>query len=237
MGESIDGPGSGPTVARHDDRPAAALWDMDGTLVDTEPYWIDAEKELVASYGGTWTDDLAHKCVGNPLLVSGQIIRDNSPVDLTPEEIVDYLLERVIARMREHVPWRPGAVDLLDQFHAAGVPCALVTMSYASFAQVLVDAVPPGTFTTLVTGDQVAHGKPHPEAYLTAAERLGTSPQRCIAFEDSPPGVRSAVAAGVPTIGVPHVVPVPDLPGVVVVPTLEGLSVADVSELRTQVLG
>ncbi|WP_018156128.1 HAD family hydrolase [Demetria terragena] len=209
----------------------AALWDMDGTLVDTEPYWIGAERELVESFGGDWTDDLAHRCVGNPLLVSGQIIRDNSPVDLTPEEIVDFLLGKVTAQMEAHVPWRPGALELLTDFRERGIACALVTMSYESLAQVLVDQLPAGTFTTLVTGDQVKHGKPHPEAYLTAAQRLGLRPGQCVAFEDSPPGVRSAASAGVPTIAVPHMVPVPDLPLAVRVSSLSGINADTVAEL------
>lgn len=224
-------------VTPHAVMPHAVLWDMDGTLVDTEPYWIEAERELVASYGGVWSDELALRCVGNPLLVSGQIIRDNSPVDLSPGQIVDYLLARVIARMRAHVPWQPGAQVLLEAFRAAGVPCALVTMSYASFAQVLLDSVPAGTFAAVVTGDQVSHGKPHPEPYLSAAQRLGLDPGACVAFEDSPPGVRSAAAAGVPTIAVPHVVPVPDLPGVVTVHSLEGLDLTAVAGLRARATG
>ncbi|BDZ57901.1 HAD family hydrolase [Barrientosiimonas endolithica] len=151
------------------------LWDMDGTLVDTEPFWIGAERALVESYGGTWSDELAHRCVGNPLLVSATIIRDNSPVELTPEQIVDHLLGLVVAEMRRHVPWRPGARELLESLVAEGIPCALVTMSYVRFAQVLLDVLPAGTFATVVTGDAVTHGKPHPEPYLTAAERLGST--------------------------------------------------------------
>lgn len=204
--------------------PAAVLWDMDGTLVDTEPFWIGAERALVESYGGTWSDELAHRCVGNPLLVSATIIRDNSPVELTPEQIVDHLLGLVVAEMRRHVPWRPGARELLESLVAEGIPCALVTMSYVRFAQVLLDVLPAGTFATVVTGDAVTHGKPHPEPYLTAAERMGVDPRDCIALEDSPPGVRSAVAAGVPTVAVPHVVPVPALAGAVQVPTLDGVT-------------
>lgn len=216
--------------------PAAALWDMDGTLVDTEPYWIGAERELVESFGGVWSDDLAHRCVGNPLLVSAQIIRDNSPVDLPPEQIVDFLLERVIAAMRAHVPWRPGAAELLAALRDAEVRCALVTMSYAVLAQVLLEELPPETFAELVTGDQVKHGKPHPEAYLTATERLRLDPTECVAFEDSPPGVRSAVAAGVPTIGVPHLVSLPALPGLVQTDSLVGLDPAGVADLRRDAL-
>lgn len=204
---------------------------MDGTLVDTEPLWIAAEKELVVSYGGRWTDEMAHELVGSPLLVSGQLIRDNSPVTLSAEEIVDYLLERVIAGMRRHVPWRPGAELLLQSLVARGVPNALVTMSYASFAGVLVDAVPAGTFSVVVTGDTVSHGKPHPEAYLTAVEQLGVDAADCVAIEDSIPGVRAAVAAGVPTIAVPHIIEIPTIAGATPVDSLTSLRAGDLRRM------
>ncbi|YAL84568.1 HAD family hydrolase [Dermacoccaceae bacterium W4C1] len=216
-------------------RPAAVLWDMDGTLVDTEPFWIAAEHELVESFGGTWDDGLAHQLVGNSLLASAQIILDNSPVQLTPEQVVDVLLEKVVARMREHTPWRPGARELLESCVAQGIPNALVTMSYTVFAQVLLDAVPAGTFDTVVTGDTVTHGKPHPEAYLTAAQRLGVAPSDCVAVEDSPPGVAAAVAAGVPTVAVPHIVPVPQTEGARQIETLQGLDWRDLVSLTTPV--
>ncbi|GAB3497396.1 HAD family phosphatase [Flexivirga lutea] len=206
---------------------------MDGTLVDTEPLWIAAERELVASYGGEWSDEMAHQLVGNPLLVSGQVIRDNSPVTLSAEEIVDYLLERVIAGMRAHVPWRPGAEQLLNDVVAQGIPNALVTMSYDSFAGVLLDSVASGTFTVVVTGDRVDKGKPDPEAYLTAAAELGVDPGKCVAIEDSIPGVRAAVAAGVPTIAVPHLIQVPDIAGAIHVSTLDGLRAADLVRIAS----
>ena len=94
-------------------RPAAVLWDMDGTLVDTEPYWIAAEHALVADAGGRWSDDLAAQLIGQDLRVSAEFIRANSPVTLSPEEIIEALLERVVAAVRDHVPWRPGARELL----------------------------------------------------------------------------------------------------------------------------
>lgn len=207
--------------------PGAVLWDMDGTLIDTEPYWVAEERALVEAHGGVWSDEHAMQLVGNDLIVSARYIIDHSSVTLSPEEIVQVLLEGVISRVREHVPWRAGARELLAALVARGVPCALVTMSWRALARVLVDALPEGTFAAVVTGDEVEHGKPHPEPYLTAAQLLGVALDACIAIEDSPPGVASAVAARVPTIAVPHAVPVPEMLGAVQVPTLVGLTPSD----------
>lgn len=213
------------------DLPAAVFWDMDGTLVDTEPYWIAAEHAIVEEAGGVWSDAYAHELVGNDLMVSAQFIRDNSPVDLDPLEIIDRLLERVIVQVREHVPWRPGALELLDALAAESVPSALVTMSWRSLADAVVGALPDGTFAAVITGDEVEHGKPHPEPYLAAARALGVEASECVAIEDSPTGVRSAVGAGVPTLAVPHVVPVPVIAGSVQAPSLRGLTPRDLRTL------
>src|SRR5829696_6553642 len=86
--------------------PAAVLWDMDGTLVDTEPYWIQAEHEIVAAHGGVWNDEFAHQLVGNALEVSAQLIIDQSGIRLSVSEIIDALLARVISHVQERVPWR-----------------------------------------------------------------------------------------------------------------------------------
>jgi HAD superfamily hydrolase (TIGR01509 family) len=222
---------SEPTTHRAAHLPAAVFWDMDGTLVDTEPYWINAEHSIVEEAGGVWNDEYAHQLVGNDLMVSAEFIRDNSPVTLEPVEIVEDLLRRVIAQVSEHVPWRPGAVELLTALRTAGVPNALVTMSWRSLADSVVSALPDDTFAAVITGDEVEHGKPHPEPYLAAARALGVEVTDCIAIEDSPTGVRSAVAAGVPTLAVPHVVPVPVIVGAVQVPNLRGLMPADLRTL------
>jgi HAD superfamily hydrolase (TIGR01509 family) len=207
-------------------RPAAVLWDMDGTLVDTEPYWMAAEIALVEAYGGTWTSEHSKALVGNDLLVSAAYIREHGNVPLDPEAIVLRLLDGVIARMRDHVPWRPGARRLLAELRERSVPCALVTMSWQPLARTFLDAVAPGTFAVVVTGDQVTRGKPHPEPYLHAARLLGVDPADALAVEDSPTGVASATAAGVMTLAVPHVLPIAEAPGRVVHPTLDGVDLA-----------
>jgi len=211
--------------------PAAVLWDMDGTLVDTEPYWMAAEHALVEEHGGRWTDEHAHQLVGNDLLVSAEYIRAHSPIELTPIEIVHELLAKVVTSVTEHVPWRSGARELLESLVTLGVPCALVTMSWESLATAVVSNLPRGTFAAVVTGDVVQHGKPHPEPYVVAARLLGVDLGACIAIEDSPPGVASAVAAGIPTIAVPHHVEVPETAGAVQISTLAGLTPQDLRRL------
>ncbi|HEY5247862.1 MAG TPA: HAD family hydrolase [Dermatophilaceae bacterium] len=211
--------------------PAAVLWDMDGTLVDTEPYWMAEERSLVEQHGGVWTDEHAHQLVGNDLLVSAEYILAHSPIELTPVEVVNALLAGVVTRVNEHVPWRPGARELLAGCVAQGVPCALVTMSWESLASAVVRALPAGSFTAVVTGDVVSHGKPHPEPYLAAARLLGVDLGACIAIEDSPPGVASAVAAGIPTIAVPLHVNVPETVGAVQISTLAQLEPRDLLRL------
>ena len=217
--------------------PAAVLWDMDGTLVDTEPYWIDVEYALVEEYGGTWSHEHALNLVGNDLLVSGAYIREHGGVDLEPAEIVDRLLDGVIARIREQVPWRPGAVELLELLNAAGVPCALVTMSYERFVAPVLAALPEGAFATVVTGDAVTVGKPHPEPYLTAAAVLGVDPRACVAIEDSNTGAKSAEAAGCTVLVVPNHVPVLEGDRRVFQESLVGVDLARLQELVEQVRG
>ncbi|MFD1506840.1 HAD family hydrolase [Georgenia yuyongxinii] len=202
--------------------PAAVLWDMDGTLVDTEPYWMASETELVSRHGGIWTHEQGLQLVGNDLITSARIIRAQTGIPGTDEEIVEQVLAGVVERVRTHgAPWRPGALDLLARLRGAGVPCALVTMSYDVFAAAVLEAAPPGTFDVVVTGDQVTRGKPHPEAYLTAADRLGVDITRCVAVEDSPTGVVSALASGARTIAVPLMLPIEAREGLSRLRTLE----------------
>ena len=230
----IDEPESGSSPARtaHPSQlPAAVLWDMDGTLVDTEHYWIECEYALVAQHGGRWNADHAQALVGNDLLTSARYIRRHGGVDLEPETIVQVMLDGVVQRVRQHIPWRPGARELLTELAGLGVACALVTMSYRRLAQTVIDALPAGSFATLVAGDDVTHGKPHPEPYLLAARRLGVQASDCVAIEDSPAGLTSALAAGVPALGVVHLVALDRCPGRFLTDTLVGVSAADLGRL------
>ena len=211
--------------------PAAVLWDMDGTLVDTEPYWIATEFALAEKYGGSWSEEHALNLVGRALLDSGDYIRLHMGIDRTRQEIVDELLDGVVERVRHEVPWRPGARELLADLRAHDVPCALVTMSWQRFVEPILAHLAEDSFASVVTGDRVEFGKPHPEPYLTAAAELGVAPQDCVAIEDSDPGASSAVAAGCLVLCIPHHVPVPKGEGRVFAETLIGLDTSGLAVL------
>jgi HAD superfamily hydrolase (TIGR01509 family) len=213
----------------------AVLWDMDGTLVDTEPVWIAAEYELAQRYGSTWSTEHALNLVGRDLLDSGRYIRDHMGLDITPEQVVQMLLDRVVDAVAEGVEYRPGAVQLLAEQRRRGVPAALVTMSYRRLAEAVVTSLPDRTFEALVVGDEVANGKPHPEAYLTAAGLLGVDPACCVAIEDSPTGAASAQAAGCHVVAVPHHVPVPAADNRTLVDSLDGLALGDLEAMLRSV--
>lgn len=215
--------------------PAAVLWDMDGTLVDSEPYWMRAETELVGSFGGTWTHEDCMQLVGSGLWNSAAILQSHG-VDMPADAIVAWLTSRVQEQLAEGgIPWRPGARELLQELKAAGIPTALVTMSVERMARQVADLADlpavGAAFNTIVAGDMVTDSKPHPEAYLTAARTLGVDPAECIAIEDSVPGVASAVASGALTIAVPHQIDLPESPDYVRWDSLAGRGVADLLSL------
>ncbi|WP_051298446.1 HAD family hydrolase [Arthrobacter castelli] len=235
MHSSVD---AAPNPVRDGTGLQAVLWDMDGTLVDTEPYWIQGEIELVTAHGGSWSQEQAEALVGQSLVHSSSVLQ-SAGVELSTREIIDHLLGHVVRSVRRRIPWRPGARQLLADLKAAGVRCALVTMSEKPLAEEIRSQLPRDTFDFLVTGDMVERGKPHPEPYETALELLqqrnpAASVDNVVALEDSYPGVSSAQAAGLITVGIPHFIPLPDDDGRTHWDTLDGRSVADVQNLVDQ---
>lgn len=204
---------------------------MDGTIVDSEPYWIETEGELVAQFGGTWGPDDAHSIVGFDLIDAATQLRNRGGVDLEPQVIVERLLDGVVAKCKQHLPWRPGARELLIEARDANVPCVLVTMSWRRFADAVIEAAPDDVFAGSITGDEVTNGKPAPDPYLAAAALLGVDPAACVAIEDSPTGVAAGLAAGCRTLAVPHIVDVAPRPGLTIWPSLEGCTLADLAKL------
>lgn len=207
---------------------------MDGTLVDSEPYWHVAERRLVAEHGnGAWTDDHARQISGFDLIDGANFMREQVGIEMEALELVEYMLGHVVAQLHEEIPWKPGARELLLATVAEGIPCALVTMSWRSFADVILDQLP-GLFAVSITGEEVPPGRGKPDAtpYLLAAEALDVDPTACIAIEDSPTGMRSALGAGCRVVAVPENGTVlPDDPSLTVVDSLLGMTPQSLAEL------
>lgn len=210
----------------------AVLFDMDGTLIDSEPQWMAAESRLAAEHGIPWGAPEAEALVGVDLW-DGARVFISMGVPMDEDAIVARLVGEVLGAIDDELPMRPGALELLRALLDADVPVALVTMSTREIVDrvegALADRLGRAPFAVTVAGDECTKGKPHPEPYLQALRMLGADASRSVAIEDSIHGARSALAAGMTTIGVPHAVDVSQLPGIVHWPTLAGRTVADVS--------
>lgn len=212
-------------------KPAAVLWDMDGTLVDSEHYWLSSEQELASSVGAVWTEQDGLNMIGMSLYDSSRLIKQKLNLEISTHEIIDRLTNSVISKLDSSLPWRPGAEQLLRATKAAGIPTALVTMSMRRNAEAVVSRMGFDAFDLIIAGDEVEHGKPHPEPYLKAAEKLGVEIHDCIAFEDSISGLHSAEASGAIAIGIPNMVQIPERAGRILWPTLVGVSVTDLENI------
>jgi beta-phosphoglucomutase-like phosphatase (HAD superfamily) len=186
----------------------AVLWDFDGTLVDSEPFWIEAEFALVAEHGGTWTMEQALSCVGESLPSSAdKMLAVIEPGHgYTTWDWVGLLVERAGGVMAQHeINWRPGAERLLRELSATGVRQALVTSSPNDFIRGVIERLDPMPFETIVTAETVSRHKPDPEPYLHAASALGVDVTRCVVLEDSRAGTAAALAAGARVVTAPSV--------------------------------
>lgn len=216
-------------------RLTAVLWDMDGLLVDSEPLWTVAETELAVRLGGVWDEQIKAAVVGTRLDVAVPAILQWYGVQPSPGQVAAtsaWLLSRMVELYARALPVMPGAQELMASLHAAGVAQALVSSSY----RVLVDAALAtglGPFALTIAGDEVTHGKPDPEPYLTAAARLGVDPADCVVLEDSPSGVASGHAAGCRVVAVPSVagVQIGPAPRRLVAASLAQVSIADLRAL------
>src|SRR6478736_505210 len=205
---------------------------MDGTLVDTEPYWMAAETPLIESFGGSWSHEQALSLVGMGLEDSARILQD-AGVRMSTDAIIDHLTSEVMRQLSETgIPFRPGARELLAGLRAAGIKTGLVTMSMRRMAQTVVDLIDFEAFDVVVAGDDATRPKPFPDPYLQACTALGVDPADCVAIEDSPNGLRSAVASGAAVIGVPLMVSVAGAGAHAVWPTLEGRTAHDIADFH-----
>lgn len=213
---------------------AAVLWDMDGTLVDSEGLWSITMAELAAHLGGELSAATREELTGSSLrrTVTTVLREVGRPDD---EAAVDsagrWLLDRTAALFAAGLEWRPGAREALEAVRAAGLRTALVTSTYRELTEVALDTIGRGSFDVTICGDEVTATKPDPAPYLRATELLGVDPFRCVAVEDSPSGTASAAAAGTTVLVVPSGVEVPAGERRSFRDTLVGLGVDDVRSL------
>jgi HAD superfamily hydrolase (TIGR01509 family) len=205
----------------------AVLFDMDGLLVDSEPLWFEVEHSVMSRMGGEWTEDDQRALVGGSLHRSVSYLLSRASRPASHDEVADWLIGGMAELLAEReVAVMPGAIDLLAEVRAAGIPRVLVTSS----ERVIMDAVLASlarhdiTFTGTVCGADVARPKPHPEPYQQAAALIGADARASVALEDSPNGVAAALAAGCVTIAVPGVATVEPRPGLTIVGSLADVS-------------
>lgn len=209
----------------------AVLFDMDGTLVNSEPHWLAAEEELMAEYDHIWTHDDQQYCFGGPLSKVGRYMWELAGHRKTPDWFHQELVNRTLDRLRHGVEFMPGALELLRELKAAGIPTALVTASPDSIMHATLEGMGEKLFDYAVSADQVQTTKPNPEAYLLAARKLDVNIENCIVLEDSNTGVQAGLAAGAFVLAIPALAILQDYQDLTIIESLEGVTLAHLEQI------
>ncbi|MFD4466860.1 HAD family hydrolase [Rhodococcus sp. NPDC058505] len=215
--------------------PRAVLWDMDGTLLESENLWDIGVRELSEHLGGVMTERTRIATIGSSTPFALATIFDSLGLEQTPAAMAEakaWLYTRMAGMFAAGLPWRPGAREALGLVRSLGLGSVLVTNTERELGEAALDTLGREHFDHSVCGDEVAAGKPDPAPYLRAAQLLGLDPRQCLAVEDSPTGAAAAEAAGCPVLVVPSLVAVPAGPRRVFRETLVGLTAADLTALH-----
>ena len=209
----------------------AVFFDMDGLLVDSEPEWLKSESEITAAYGYQWTSQDQVACLGGPLSRVGQYMHDKCNQAETPDFFTNKLVDVQSERMRSHTPFMPGAYELVQDLQRNGVKTGLVSASPRIIVDAVLDNVGADLFPFSISSDDVERTKPHPDAYLKAAQITNSAIGNCLVFEDSLTGVGAATSSGAWLVAVPHLVHVDESERVRVIKSLEQLNFSKIQDL------
>lgn len=202
---------------------SAILFDMDGTLVNTEPLWLVSETELMNEYGYAWTSQDQANCLGGPLDRVGEYMHDLAGKVESPEFFRDSLIARMAEKLHKGAVLMDGADELLQVCAQFGIPVALVSASPRVLINAVLESLPDHRFLVSISSDDVKNTKPDPEGYLKSADLLGVNITECLILEDSLTGVKAAQASGGFVVAIPHLVPIVESARVKVVNTVREL--------------
>ncbi len=189
----------------------AVIFDMDGTLIDSEAVYIAAMQDAARTLGLALPIDLCHAMVGVPSRECNLMLQEHYGPNFDLSVFRGHFSKSVQRQMNERVPVKPGVVELLDFLRQRGLPLAIATSAGRAAAERnLGRAGLLERFDAVATRDDVEHAKPAPDLYLEAAKRLGVAPERCVAFEDSSIGILAAHAAGMRAVMVLDILPPTD---------------------------
>jgi HAD superfamily hydrolase (TIGR01509 family) len=182
----------------------AVVFDLDGVLIDSEPVWEEVRRDVVATHHGHWAPDAQRRLMGMSTQEWARYLSEDLGVGLPPGRVAELVIDQMADRYARQLPLMPGAVDAVRRL-AGRWPLGLASSSPPVLIETVLNAGSiRSLFAVTVSTEEVEHGKPAPDVYLTAAARLGVQPDRAAAVEDSSNGLRSAAAAGLHVIAIPH---------------------------------
>jgi HAD superfamily hydrolase (TIGR01509 family) len=209
---------------------------MDGTLVETESRWWAAERRVMELHGSTWEEDDQNQAIGGPLfkVVEYMGAKANVKAEIIFDQIVEEMLNSFSKFKSELLP---GWENIFQEARKQGIKTALVTASNRVLADaLLINNSYQDYFDLVITSDDVAETKPHPEPYLAAAKYFGFDVLECLAFEDSNTGITSSLGAGIPTIAIPDRVLLDSRRGMKILSGLQGLGLKDLKEIHKELV-
>ncbi|MFF9914200.1 HAD family hydrolase [Streptomyces sp. NPDC013457] len=188
--------------------PTSVIFDLDGTLVDSEPNYYEATRRTLTAFAGATDFDWERhtRFIGIGTRETLEILAERYGIDTDVDTLLDAANRSYLELARASTPVYPEMRTFVERLHAAGVPMAVASGS----SRAAIEAVLAGTgldafLTTLVSAEEVVRGKPEPDVFLEAARRLGAEPGRCVVFEDAAPGALAARAAGMRCVALPYV--------------------------------